>query len=88
MPGNEESFFRKALRERIAAEQNAAGNEPAKVICMIGSEARVVEVMAIPDDEDYVLVRTEATVQREGEVATEKVLLHIQIDHFILVESA
>ena len=82
------SFFREALRERIDAAQSAAGDEPAKVICMIGSEARVVEVMAIPDDEDYVLVRTDATVQRDGETTTEKVLLHIQIDPFILVETA
>ena len=82
------SFFREALRDRIDAAQNAAGDEPAKVICMIGSEARVVEVMAISEDEDYVLVRTEASVQRDGETTTEKVLLHMQIDHFILVESA
>lgn len=88
MPPNEDSLFRQTLRGRLAAAQDDSSNQPAKVLCMMGNEARIVEVMACPEGEDYILVRTDATVKSEDGVRTEKILLHIQIDQFILVESA
>lgn len=83
-----EHFFRQTIRERIAVAQTEAGNDPAKVTCMLGNEVRTVEVMVLMEDEDYICVRTDASVQRDNRVVSEKILLHIHLDHFILVELA
>lgn len=85
---SEEGAFRKTLRDRLAAAQGTAGDLPAKVLCLIGSEIKVVEVMVLMEDEDYIGVRTEAVVKRENKEVTENILLHIHIDNFILVELA
>tara|TARA_R110002074_G_scaffold40464_1_gene108154 strand:- start:1418 stop:1678 length:261 start_codon:yes stop_codon:yes gene_type:complete len=85
---SEEGAFRATLRDRLAAAQGARGDQPAKVLCLIGSEIKVVEVMVLMDDEDYIAVRTEAVVKHQNKEVTENILLHIHIDNFILVELA
>ena len=81
-------LFRKTIIDRLSAAQQAAGSEPAKVTCMFGNEARVVEVMSYSPDTDCLLLRTAAAVKSDKDIHEDKVYIHIHIDNFVLVETA
>lgn len=83
-----ESLFRRTIIDRLSAAQRAAGDEPVKVTCMFGNEARVVEVMPYAPDTDYLLLRTAAAVKSDKGVTEANVFVHIHIDNFVLVEQA